>query len=125
MAMLFAFRRTRRSLTSWFGLRGLASRRLCLRRFGLLGTFDGGGRRWSRRVLSRFYWCFVNRDEPHFVPNPVITENLGDGDVRVGAEPLGHVRHGGRYIKMKRRAQPAEWRPFGQRFEVVDRLDRL
>lgn len=67
----------------------------------------------------------MNRHEPHLVANPVVAHNFGDRQVTVGAEPLGDLRHGGRYIKMKRGAQPTVGRPLGQRLEVIHRLDRF
>jgi hypothetical protein len=43
----------------------------------------------------------------------------------VGAEPPRNLDHLSRNIQMERRALPAKGDPFGQRFEMVHRFDRL
>ena len=69
--------------------------------------------------------CFVDGNEAHLVPDPMVAVNLGDRNVAVRAQALGHVGHRRGYIKMKRRAQAAERHPFGQRFEVIHRFNGL
>jgi hypothetical protein len=67
----------------------------------------------------------VDEGEPDILADGVKAPDLADSDVVVLTKSPRDVYHARGYIQVKWDAQAAERHPFGQRFEVVDRLGRF